>query len=816
METFKPTTPSRGRAALLATAFLIVPLHGGETQRGASLADSEQSRRSLAIDEARELLRQGDEAYQNARYSDAVQAYAGARELIPNAPISADLRAAATQRYAQASVEHARVLSRKGDVAGAKAAVDKVLIASVAPDNPGALAFRAELDDPIRTNPALTAEHAKNVDAVRRLLYTAEGAFNLGKYDQAKSEYQNVLRLDPTNSAARRGLEQVASAKTSYYRAAGDHSRAEILSQVDAAWETQVPPLDFDLALAEPTPGGADTSFVPVSNKLDRIIIPTIALDQANLEEALEFLRFRAVENDPTELDPAKKGVNFAVNLGDPDSEVAKNIRSLRFDLRVSQIPLSQALQYVTDMTQTSFTTDDFAVIIKPLGAATDDLVSRTYRVPSDFISNLSGGAAGPGTAASDDPFGAAPASTGLLAQRMGAQEALAKQGVNFPEGASANYSPSNNTLRVVNTPLNQDYIAQIIETVTQTEPVVVVVRVTMIRVEQNRLEELGFDWLLNPIPLDSGGKVFASGGTVGNTPGRTGSDFISPVNGTAIDSVPADPNGQVSSGVITNGNRSGATAIQQNSIDNLIANPNRSAQAGAVAPGVLAVTGLFSDGQVQALMRGLDQKKGVDLMAKPSIITRSGQASSITMVREFIYATEYEPPELPNSVGRNSGGSSTPVTPATPTAFDKKDVGINLEVLPVVDANKQYIDVTLNPTFSDFDGFVNYGSPINSTQNGLLGPETVVVTENTILMPVFSKQALSTNVQVADGGTIVVGGLMRESIQNVQDKTPILGDIPLIGRFFQSSARQPTSTAILFLVNVELLDPTGRPFRNR
>jgi general secretion pathway protein D len=816
METFKPTIPSRGRAALLATAFLIVPLHAGETQRGSSLAASEQSRRSVAIDEARELLRKGDEAYQNARYSDAVQAYAGARELIPNAPISAELRAAATQRYAQASVEHARILSRKGDVAGAKAAVDKVLITSVAPDNPGALAFRAELDDPIRTNPALTAEHAKNVDAVRRLLYTAEGAFNLGKYDQAKSEYQNVLRIDPTNSAARRGLEKVASAKTSYYRAAGDQARAEILGQVDAAWETQVPPLDFDLTLAEPSPGGADSSFIPVSNKLDRIIIPTIALDQANLEEALEFLRFRAAENDTTELDPAKKGVNFAVNLGDPDSEVAIKIRSLRFDLRVSQVPLGQALKYVTDMTQTSFTTDDFAVIIKPLGAATDDLVSRTYRVPSDFISNLSGGGAAAGAAANDDPFGAAPAGTGLLAQRMGAQEALAKQGVNFPEGASANYSPSNNTLRVVNTPLNQDYIAQIIETITQTEPVVVVVRVTMIRVERNRLEELGFDWLLNPIPLDSGGNVFASGGTVGNTPGRTGSDMISPVNGTAIDSIPADPDGQVTSGMITNGNRSGSTAIQQNSIEDLIANPNRSAQTSAAAPGVLAVTGLFTDGQVQTLMRGLDQKKGVDLMAKPSIVTRSGQASSIVMVREFIYPTEYEPPELPNSVGRNSGGSSTPVTPATPTAFDTKDLGISLEVLPVVDANKQYIDVTLNPIFSDFDGFVNYGSPINSTQNGLLGPETVVVTENTILMPVFSKQTLSTNVQVADGGTIVLGGMLRESIQNVQDKTPILGDIPIIGRLFQSSARQPTSTAILFLVNVELLDPTGRPFRNQ
>jgi general secretion pathway protein D len=213
--------------------------------------------------------------------------------------------------------------------------------------------------------------------------------------------------------------------------------------------------------------------------------------------------------------------------------------------------------------------------------------------------------------------------------------------------------------------------------------------------------------------------------------------------------------------------------------------------------------------------MRGLNQKKGVDMLAKPAVITRSGQASSISMVREFIYATEYEPPELPNSTGITSG-NITPVTPATPTAFETKDVGITMEVLPVVDENKQYVSVTLSPTFSDFDGFVNYGSPINTTVDGLLGPETATVTDNTILMPVFSKQSLSSTIDVADGSTVVIGGLMQDRVQNVEDKTPILGSLPILGRLFQSKASQSTSTAIIFFVNVELMDPTGRPYRER
>jgi hypothetical protein len=119
METFKPILPSRGRAALLATACLVFPLTAGEPHGGQSLAQREQSRRSASIEESRELLRKGDEAYKAGRYAEAVEAYAGARELIPDAPVSSEFRASATERYAQAAVEQARLLSRKGDVAGA-------------------------------------------------------------------------------------------------------------------------------------------------------------------------------------------------------------------------------------------------------------------------------------------------------------------------------------------------------------------------------------------------------------------------------------------------------------------------------------------------------------------------------------------------------------------------------------------------------------------------------------------------------------------------------------------------------------------------
>jgi len=782
---------------------------------GSAMAGKELDRRMALVQEGQMLLLKGDEAYRAGNYREASEAYAGARNAFPDATATAELREGATRRFALASVEYGRGLLRKGDVAGAKAAVDKVLGEAVAPDDPIAKAFRAQLDDPIRTNPALTKEHAADIDEVRRLLYTAQGAFDLGKFDEAKNRYNDVLRIDPFNKAARRGMELVAVQKSTYLDSARDHARAEILGGVDAAWEL---PLKQDIAIPVLPDMGSDRSgslgFVPVSNKISRIVIPEFRLEQGTLMEAVDLLRLRASENDRISPDPDRRGIDIAVNLGDPKQSPAMEILSKTFDLRVNNVPVDAILKYIADITGTSFSADDFAVTITPAGNRSEDLVSRTYRVPPDFLSNLSAGAS-----AEDKPediFNTEVGTGGLLAARIGAQEALAKQGITFPNGASATFSATSNTLRVVNTPGNLDVIEQIIDSITQTEPVSVAVRVTMLKVEQNRLEELGFDWLLDNFGF-GGDQLNLTGGTTGN--------------GTAITDVAPLPAAPFPTNPITSGNRSGDGAFSGNTIDSLIAAGSTGGrQANNRAPGVLGINGIVGNATVQVLMRGLSQKKGVDLMSQPSVTTRSGQAASINIVKEFIYPTEYDPPELPNSSG-SIGFTLDPngeiifeeirqnpplVIPATPTAFEKRDVGVSLEVLPVADANRRYVDVTLNPVITDFDGFVNYGSPISTTINGLAGPVTQVLTENQILMPVFSVKRANTNVVVADGSTIVIGGLLKDEISNVADKTPILGDIPIVGRLFHSNAKSHQSVAIIFLVNVELLDPMGRPYRDR
>ncbi len=787
------------------------------------LARKEMERREAAVQEGQLLLLKGDEAYEAGRYEEAAEAYAGAVQSFPEAPATGELRMAARQRYAQATVEWAKELSKKGDVQGAKDVVDKVLVEGVALGDPLVEGYRVQLDDPVRTNPALTKEHAAQVDEVRRHFYMAQGSFDLGKYDEAERHYKEILKIDPYNKAARRGLEKIAGQKVGYFQAARDEMRATLLGEVDGAWELPLTPDLVELDLPRVDEMNDLGGFIPMQNKLDLIVIPSFQLEGGTLLEAIDLLKLRAEENDTVTQIEKDKGINIAVNLGDTSEGIGGQIAAKKFDLRLSNVPVKQILKYITEITGTVYRVEDYAVTIVPLGVGGDVLISRTYRVPPDFQSVLTAGLEG-----EEEPVDIfntdAGQGAGLLAKRKSVQEALSMQGVLFPPGASVVLNAKSNMLRVINTADNQDVISQIIDNLVQVEPVAVAVRVTMLRIQEDVLKELSFDWMLDTFQF--GGDSWIPGASNLNlSGGTTGS-------GNPITDIAAVPGTFFPTNPITAGNRSGDFATPADSIDKLISEAgNRGAQESFRAPGVFGVNGIVGGATIQALMRGLDQKKGFDLMAQPSVTTRSGQAASIFLIDEFIYPTEYEPPEIPSNVGGftsvqiDGGGNitgvdttavSVPVIPAMPTAFEKRDIGIVLEVLPVADEKKQFVNVTLNPSFSEFDGFVNYGSPIGTISEGVAGPIRNILAENEILMPIFSVQRTSTNLVVADGATIVIGGLLKEEVTNVNDKTPILGDIPLVGRLFKSDAKKHVSTAIIFFVNVELLDPTGRPYRDR
>ena len=281
----------------------------------------------------------------------------------------------------------------------------------------------------------------------------------------------------------------------------------------------------------------------------------------------------------------------------------------------------------------------------------------------------------------------------------------------------------------------------------------------------------------------------------------------------------------------MTAGNRSGGFAINNSSIDNLLTTGSTTATT-HVAPGIFSAAGIFGNAQFQSVMRGLSQKKGVDLMSAPSVTTKSGTRATMEVTREFIYPTEFDPPRLPQggggvNIGGGGGGGGTQIaTPTTPTAFEMRQTGVRLEAEPTVGADGNTIELTLAPEVVEFDGFINYGSPILSPSSqsvlpivlstGTFGyvplqtPERLI-TSNIINQPVFSVRKVTTGVSIWDGQTVALGGLIREDVQDVQDKVPILGDLPFIGRLFKSESEQHYKRNLMIFVTAHLIDPSGQ-----
>jgi general secretion pathway protein D len=263
---------------------------------------------------------------------------------------------------------------------------------------------------------------------------------------------------------------------------------------------------------------------------------------------------------------------------------------------------------------------------------------------------------------------------------------------------------------------------------------------------------------------------------------------------------------------------RSGDQAITGNSISALLAGQDPSSRT--PAPGVFSVAGVFTDPQFQMVIHALNQKKGVDLMAAPKVTTKSGVKATVKIVDEFIYPRQYDPPQIPQSTSNT--GSPPTVTPSFPRDFTKQDLGVVLEAKPTIGPDGYTIDLELNPRVTDFDGFINYGSPLKSvgyarttgSAGTTLVPFAETLTTNTINQPVFSVREVNTFVTVWDGQTVALGGLIREDVQKVQDKVPILGDIPMAGRLFRSDADQKIKKNLVIFVTPRILDAEGQPRR--
>ena len=173
----------------------------------------------------------------------------------------------------------------------------------------------------------------------------------------------------------------------------------------------------------------------------------------------------------------------------------------------------------------------------------------------------------------------------------------------------------------------------------------------------------------------------------------------------------------------------------------------------------------------LDALLARLGEQPGLDLLCAPTVITRSGDQAKIEVVREFIYPSEYDPPEIPEDLrtkkdaknpkkrGEAASEKSFPVTPASPTAFETRNLGVTIAIDPTIEIDGT-IQSSLAAEVSEFEGFQNYGTPITTVAKNALGkPVSVVLTESRIEMPIFKTRMVSGTHRFRDGDYAITGG---------------------------------------------------------
>jgi general secretion pathway protein D len=898
-----------------------------------SVAEREVQRRQSAIPQGEAALARATSAMKAKNYTLAHEEFRTALSYLPDAVASGKAHDQAVDGFCKSGVALAEARIAEGRNADAEAILSEILSDRYDPKyRPAHLLYtrlrqpgsfdKTSFDKTVRTvndaevdcagKPALP--FPERVERVKELLADADGFYQSGRYDLARKRYDQVLCLDPYNTAARRGQEKIDNTKYQYGEEAYNETRARQLWKVEEAWQQPVRKYG---AVGPSAAIGAQRELggtAVVSKKLNSIIIPHIEFRDATVREAIEVLREQAAENDTGP--EGQRGVNIVLRLvplgqiappsvpaepaappegtaspaggapgggagappagaatgapGAPPATAPGNGRpggvpavapvwgpaAARITVTLDNIPLGEALRYIAAQAGLKVKVEPYAVSVIPLTEQSNDLVTKRYHVPPEFfggpldvgyylgISTTGGGGAGGqgGNAqpvpvaenviqkeavsfqtASGTGTGAGATSTANLVQgtattrqsllndrqlvgRADARTMLQSMGVAFPPGASATFWPHNGTLIVRNTQDNLDFVDALVDQANVSQPKQVAIESKFVEINQNNLKELGFDWLLGPFSLN--GKVFGSGGTAGNA---------APVNPANYPFVDANGN-PIGQNPVTQGNRSGNFAISANALDALLM-PGLGQVAG-VAPGIFGLAGVFTNPQFQVVIRALNEKKGIDLLSAPSVTTKSGQRAIMEVVRELRYPRTYTQPQVPSisstSTTLIAGPVPVVVTPTTPQDWETRNTGVTLEVEPIVGGDATTIDLNLIPQVVEFEGFINYGSPINAvgvnTALGISVSKPVELTPNVINQPVFSTRKVTTSVSVYDGQTVVLGGLMREDVQKVEDKVPILGDIPLIGRAFRSNVDQHNKKNLVIFVTARIVTPAGVP----
>jgi general secretion pathway protein D len=362
--------------------------------------------------------------------------------------------------------------------------------------------------------------------------------------------------------------------------------------------------------------------------------------------------------------------------------------------------------------------------------------------------------------------------------------------GVNLqsPPGKSVFFNDRLGKLFVKATEQDLDTIERAIEALNEVAPQVHI-KSRFIEVQQVDGKALGFDWYLGQF----GNNVVASGGT-------SPSLNVPVTAGSPLGAFPGNTTANVIAGAAT---------------DQLLTGGLRNS-----GPTVATITGILTDPNFRVAIHALEQRQGVETLAEPEVTTTSGRQTQMraTAVKNVVTGFSFNNGTANNGGGGNTGNNNgngngavqQPGVASVQPSTQQVETGPILDVVPYVLSDGYTINLALIPSVTEFIGYdtlqpgdipgYNPGSQIGNL-NGTTLP---------VALPNFTIRQVVTTVNVWDNQTVVLGGLISSQVNTTKDKVPMVGDLPLVGRLFQSQSKATTKKNLMIFVTATVVDPAG------
>jgi pilus assembly protein CpaC len=202
------------------------------------------------------------------------------------------------------------------------------------------------------------------------------------------------------------------------------------------------------------------------------------------------------------------------------------------------------------------------------------------------------------------------------------------------------------------------------------------------------------------------------------------------------------------------------------------------SAASAASTFGTLALLFQSHDANLDVVVDALETKGVVKTLADPSLVAMSGDTASFLAGGEF---------PIPVAESSSGGVGTTPVI-----SIEFKQFGISLAFTPTI-LQDGMINLVVNPEVSSID-------------------QTDAIVENGLSIPGIKIRKAHTTVELRDGESFTIAGLLSDNYTSTINAFPFAGDIPVLGALFRDTQYQRDQTELVIVVTPHLVTPTRGP----